>query len=243
MNSLVGHCLILVGAGVAVIAVSFAIERREGADLPGAAQVVIAPRRVAPPAEPPTALPADRDGLIRALQRELKRVGCYAGAVDGAWGDEPRKAMRLFLADINASLPVEQPDDILLRLVRDQERRVCHAACPEEWATAEACTTDGRPAKARPQPEPIIAAAPAAAHVEPPAPAMPVEAAGARIASEEAGHDHAPAAARATADGPADGTPTQPEHPHARKAKPRPPKIVRLLIRNVQRSLAPLGLR
>jgi hypothetical protein len=245
MNSLVGHCLILVGAGVAAIAVSFAIERREGAELAGGAvQVVVAPRRAAPP-EPAAAVPGDRDGLIRALQRELRRVGCYAGSIDGTWGDAPKKAMRAFLLDINASLPVEHPDDILLRLLRGQERRVCHAACPEEWATAEGCSADGPAASARSAPESTIAAA--EAHPEPPAPPGSVQAspdAAPRIASGEA-----LAVARSTADeAPAEsGLPTPPEplaHPHTRKAKSaKPPKIVRQLLRNVQRSLAPLGIR
>jgi hypothetical protein len=251
MNSLVGHSLILVGAGAAAIAVSFAIERREGTELPGGVvQVVVAPRRAAP--EPSTAVPGDRDGLVRALQRELRRVGCYAGAVDGAWGDAPRRAMRAFLADINASLPVERPDDILLRLLRGQERRVCHAACPEEWATAEGCAADGRPASASARSAPEVAIAAGEARREPPAPPIAVEGSPAdgapRINSEQS-----LAVARSTADAEAPagpGVPTPPEGlahrppAHTGKAKSaRPPKLVRRLIRNVQRSLAPLGVR
>jgi hypothetical protein len=253
MNSLVGHGLILVGAGAAALAVSFAVERREGAELPGGAvQVVVAPRRAASPPEPSTAVPGDRDGLVRAVQRELRRVGCYAGAIDGAWGDAPRRAMRAFLADINASLPVEQPDDILLRLLRGQERRVCYAACPEESATAEGCATDGRlaNASARSSPEPTIAAG--EAHRQPPAPPIAVEGSPADGAPRLDGGESL-AVARSTADpeapaGP--GAPTPPEGlahrplAHTRQAKSaRPPKLVRKLIRNVQRSLAPLGVR
>src|SRR5262249_39968327 len=153
--------------GVAAIAVSFAIERREGEELAGGAvQVVVAPRRAAP-AEPAAVGPGGRDGLLRALQRQLRRGGCHPGGLDGTGGDAPKKAMRAFLVDINASLPVEHPDDILLRLLRGQERRVCHAACPEEWATAEGCSADGSPAggSVRPAPESTIAAA--EAHPEP----------------------------------------------------------------------------
>jgi hypothetical protein len=252
MNSLVGHGLILVGAGAAALAVSFAVERREGAELPGGAvQVVVAPRRAASPPEPSTAVPGDRDGLVRALQRELRRVGCYAGAIDGAWGDAPRRAMRAFLADTNASLPVEQPDDILLRLLRGQERRVCHAACPEEWATAEGCTSDGPAnASARSAPEATIAAG--EADREPPAPPVAAEGSPAHSAPRIDGGESL-AVVRSTADpeapaGP--GVPTPPEGlahrplAHTRQAKSaRPPKLVRQLIRNVQRSLAPLGVR
>ena len=69
MNSLVGHSLILVGAGAAAMAISLAIERRDGAELPGGdVQVVVAPRRAAPRPEPSTAVPGDRDGLVTNLR-------------------------------------------------------------------------------------------------------------------------------------------------------------------------------
>ena len=252
MNSLVGHSLILVGAGAAAMAVALALEHREGAERPGGAvQVIVATRRAAPP-EPSTAVPGDRDGLVRALQRELGRVGCYAGPVDGAWGDAPRRAMRAFLADINASLPVEQPDDILLRLLRGQQRRVCHAACPEEWATAEGCTADGRPASAsaRFAPEATIAAG--EARREPPAPPITVEPSPADAAPRN-NSEESLTLARSTANAAAAAGPDAPTPPeglahrplaHTRKAKSaRPPKLVRQLMRDVQRSLAPLGVR
>ena len=45
MNSLVGHSLILVGAGAAAMAVALALEHREGAERPGGpVLVVVAPR-------------------------------------------------------------------------------------------------------------------------------------------------------------------------------------------------------
>ena len=156
--------------------------------------------------------------------------------------------MRAFLANTNASLPVEQPNDILLRLLRAQQRRVCHAACPEEWATAEGCPADGRPdASARPAPDSTIAAAephPAPPdRVQPPPDAAPTIASGEALAVARSTAD-----AEAPAESPAEsGLATPPEplaHPHTRRGKSaKPPKLVRQLIRNVQRSLAPLGIR
>ena len=48
---------------------------------------------------------AQRIELIRNLQRELKRVGCYQGEVDGDWGSGSRRAMSTFTERVNASLP------------------------------------------------------------------------------------------------------------------------------------------
>lgn len=68
--------------------------------------------------------------LAEAIQKELKRVGCYAGNIDGDWGAETRRAMRAFNDRVNATLPVEQPDYILLTLLQGHSARACGAACP-----------------------------------------------------------------------------------------------------------------
>jgi hypothetical protein len=57
-----------------------------------AAQVASLPPSVPAPAE--TAA-SDTD-LSRAIQRELKRVGCYDGDVDGHWGERSRAAVKDF---------------------------------------------------------------------------------------------------------------------------------------------------
>lgn len=73
---------------------------------------------------------ASRYELVRNLQRELKRVGCYAGDVDGDWGAGSRRAMAAFTDRVNASLPVEQPDFILLTLVQGHQSGICGKGCP-----------------------------------------------------------------------------------------------------------------
>lgn len=67
--------------------------------------------------------------LVRALQSELQRVGCYRGEIDGAWGPMSRKAMTGFTDRVNASLPVNKPDPVLYRLVQAYEGQAC-GSCP-----------------------------------------------------------------------------------------------------------------
>ena len=66
-----------------------------------------------------------REELVRNLQREFKRVGCYHGDVDGSWGVGSKRAMGAFTDRVNASLPVEQPDFILLTLLQGQSGAIC----------------------------------------------------------------------------------------------------------------------
>ena len=93
------------------------------------------------PAQPPSPIrvigaetrPRDAAGrwkLARDLQRELRRVGCYDGRIEGSWGPGSRRAMAGFVAKMNASLPVEEPDYILLSLLRGQRAQVCGLAVP-----------------------------------------------------------------------------------------------------------------
>ena len=81
-----------------------------------------------------------RVALIRDLQRELKRVGCYEGDVDGSWGPGSKRAMTAFTERVNATLPVDQPDFILLTLVQGHRTLACGADC----ASGEIRTANGR---------------------------------------------------------------------------------------------------
>lgn len=81
------------------------------------------------------AAPGER--LTRAIQAELKRVGCYTGDVDGDWGPATRRAMQSFNDRVNASLPTSQPDYILLTLLQGHTAQACGAACPYGQAQSE----------------------------------------------------------------------------------------------------------
>ena len=67
--------------------------------------------------------------LVRDLQRELKRVGCYAHDIDGLWTSATRKAMRDFADRVNAALPVVRPEPPQLVLLRSHPEVVCRETC------------------------------------------------------------------------------------------------------------------
>ena len=49
----------------------------------------------------------DPAALARDLQRELRRVGCYSGDLNGVWSMTSRRAMKAFTDRVNAALPVD----------------------------------------------------------------------------------------------------------------------------------------
>ena len=81
-----------------------------------------------------------RAHLTSDLQRELKRVGCYGGEINGAWTQSTRRAMALFMERVNATLPANEPDYILLTLVQGHAALACGTDCP----AGEVYGSDGR---------------------------------------------------------------------------------------------------
>jgi hypothetical protein len=65
------------------------------------------------------------DRLTFRLQRELQRVGCYDGEVDGAWGDMSRRALERFARRTDTRLDVDQPTRKALEKVEGADERVC----------------------------------------------------------------------------------------------------------------------
>jgi hypothetical protein len=85
------------------------------------------------PVAPKASTPLDsrqRYALVREIQTELKRVGCYGGAIDGNWGGASKRAMVAFIERVNASLPLKEPDAILLLLVKSHAVGTCGSDCP-----------------------------------------------------------------------------------------------------------------
>lgn len=81
--------------------------------------------------------PADdssRDRLVRGIKRELRRVGCYDGQLDGDWDRGSKEAMGIFMDRVNATLPYHDPDYVLLNLVRGHKSLACGATCPKGQA-------------------------------------------------------------------------------------------------------------
>jgi hypothetical protein len=83
---------------------------------------------------------ADHYQRARQLQRELARVGCYSGLVDGDWGGASRRAMQSFLDRVNAVLPVDDPAPVLIALVGNHAANVCSDTC----MTSDVVGRDGR---------------------------------------------------------------------------------------------------
>jgi hypothetical protein len=70
--------------------------------------------------------------LVRNLQRELRRLGCYWGEVDGDWGPGSKRAMSMLMERVNASLPINEPDYILLAMAQSQPDQACRRPCPTD---------------------------------------------------------------------------------------------------------------
>jgi hypothetical protein len=94
-----------------------------------AVRLAEAPPRV-PVGETGAAAPLEGHALTREIQRQLKRVGCYRGSVTGVWSPTVRQAMKALTERVNASLPVEQPDPVLLAMTQSQAPGICGASCP-----------------------------------------------------------------------------------------------------------------
>jgi hypothetical protein len=102
--------------------------------------VTLAPRPSEPAAPMPQRAgtpPRDRDAIGRELQKELKRVGCYEGELNGAWTPSTRQAMKAFTDRVNATLPTDEPDGILLTLVQAYQDKVCGKPCPAGQGLSE----------------------------------------------------------------------------------------------------------
>ena len=82
---------------------------------------------------------ADGPNLVRELQRELNRVQCYDGPLDGAWTASTRSAMSAFINRANARLPTDKPDLALLALVQSHAGDAC-GSCP----SGQEAAADGR---------------------------------------------------------------------------------------------------
>ncbi|MBO0766332.1 MAG: hypothetical protein J2P50_17320 [Hyphomicrobiaceae bacterium] len=86
--------------------------------------------------------PSDRAALAREIQRELQRVGCYTGEINGVWTTSSRLGMKAFIERVNAALPIDNPDPVLLGLVQSHRDRACRV-CPQgQTATGTGSGTD-----------------------------------------------------------------------------------------------------
>lgn len=139
MNDVLGHHVILVAAATAFCAMSYFTGWPRRAALPDqeTAAIVVVPQHLSEPkSRVPAAqvrdvpVPRDVASFTREIQRELKRVGCYGGEMNGRWNTQSRLAMKAFMDQINAKLPVDRPDYVLLRLAQGHQGPACGATGP-----------------------------------------------------------------------------------------------------------------
>ena len=88
----------------------------------------------------------DKTALARALQKELTRVGCDPGAVDGKWGGKAKDALNNFAQRAKSTIPKDEPSEEALGAVTSQKGRICPLQCGANQSEVNGqCVTKDRP--------------------------------------------------------------------------------------------------
>ncbi|MGJ4925931.1 caspase family protein [Bradyrhizobium sp. HKCCYLS2038] len=78
--------------------------------------------------------------LARSLQAQLKRVGCYTGAVNGDWDSASQKALGLFNRHAGTQLDVKLASVEAEDFVKERPRHTCPLSCaPGYRAESDGC--------------------------------------------------------------------------------------------------------
>jgi Putative peptidoglycan binding domain len=78
------------------------------------------------PAPAPTVRGVTRRDTAAGIQRQLRRLGCYRGAIDGIWGPQSRAAARRFNRSYSGTnIAVNNPNLNALSKLRSISFRVC----------------------------------------------------------------------------------------------------------------------
>ena len=78
----------------------------------------------------------DTGELALLQQKELSRVGCYDGAIDGNWGEGTSAAMESFSTAANLELATDAPSADALIALESQRDTVCDAQAEGDGAAA-----------------------------------------------------------------------------------------------------------
>jgi hypothetical protein len=76
----------------------------------------------------------DRGALTRSLQTELKRVGCYSGAVDGDWGEKTSAGLAKFARASKVPVNSDEPTTAALEALTGRDGRICTLECGQGTA-------------------------------------------------------------------------------------------------------------
>ena len=145
----VNPATLLAGGGVTLAALVVAYGSLFGSDIPEDAVTVSGPvftpvaTTATAPAPTPAAKPStssryaaprfdDARSITRAVQAELKSAECYSGPINGVWTASTRAAMGAFTARVNARLPVDRPDPVLLALLETHNTISCTVDCTDD---------------------------------------------------------------------------------------------------------------
>ena len=63
--------------------------------------------------------------MTESMQKELKRVGCYSGEVDGKWGEGTRDAVQEFADESKMVLSTSEPTEVALNVLAASKAGVC----------------------------------------------------------------------------------------------------------------------
>jgi peptidoglycan hydrolase-like protein with peptidoglycan-binding domain len=85
--------------------------------------------------EPTVSNPIDDKTLVRSMQAELRRVGCYEGGVDGSWGNGSTNALRRFNQHSKSQSIDATPAG--LAFVKTLTDRVCPLRCEDQEEIVE----------------------------------------------------------------------------------------------------------
>jgi Caspase domain len=94
------------------------------------------------------------DDFAKEMQRQLGRVGCYPGDIDGKWGEKAKAALRKFIKFAKVAIGADQPSPEALDIISAQRVRICPLECNEgEHAVADKCVPKPKISPERSPPE------------------------------------------------------------------------------------------
>jgi len=104
------------------------------------AAVDLARKNPSPGDEPPTVPLSNTPELVRSAQKELARIGCFTGGIDGNSGPATVTAIKRYQAERGrGAISVEITDELVSELT-EQSSRVCPLVCPTgKIADGEQC--------------------------------------------------------------------------------------------------------
>jgi hypothetical protein len=93
-----------------------------------------------PPEAPAAPAALSQGEIFRSVQLELKRVGCFAGSVDGQWSAASQRSLELFNKHAGTKFDVKLASLSALDAIKSQPARICPLLCDHGFkAEGESC--------------------------------------------------------------------------------------------------------